>query len=53
MSKKSSPGRTYRGNADQLQARELQRNGYTRPSGGTKRSQAKDLNRDKKAQSGS
>ncbi len=53
MPKKSSPGRKYRGDADRLQAAELRRNGYTRPSGGTKRSQAKDLNRDKKAQSGS
>ncbi len=45
--------RKYMGTADQMQAAELRRNGYTRPSGGTKRTQAKDLNRGKKVQSGS
>ena len=34
-------------NGDQLQAMELRRYGYTRPNGGEKRTQAKDLNRRK------
>ena len=33
--------------ADQMQDMELRRNGYTRKTGGTKRTQAKDLNRRK------
>lgn len=53
MPKKRPSGRKYAGSADQIQQRELARNGYTRKSGGTKRSQASDLNRNKKAQSGS
>jgi len=34
-------------NGDQLQALELRRNGYTRPNGGTKRTQDSQLNRKK------
>ncbi len=48
-----SPGRKTMPSADQMQAAELARNGHTRKSGGTKRTQASDLNRNKKAQSGS
>ncbi len=43
-----SPGRKAMPNADGMQAAELRRNGYTRSSGGTKRTQASDLNRTKK-----
>ncbi len=53
MPKKRSSARKAMPNADQMQAAELGRNGYTRPSGGTKRTQSSDLNRNKKAQSGS
>ena len=48
-----SPGRKRMPDADGMQAAELRRNGYTRPSGGTKRTQASDLNRDSKTQGGS
>ena len=48
-----SPGRKKMPDADGMQAAELARNGYTRPSGGTKRSQPGELNRNKKTQSGS
>ncbi len=43
-----SPGRKAMPNADGMQAAELRRNGYTRSSGGTKRTQASDLNRTKR-----
>ena len=43
-----SPGRKKMPNADGMQAAELRRNGYTRSSGGTKRTQASDLNRTRK-----
>ena len=53
MARARPKARKYMGTADQMQAAELRRNGYTRKSGGTKRSQASDLNRNKKAKSGS
>ena len=53
MPKKRSTARKAMGTADQMQAAELRRNGYTRKSGGTKRTQANELNRNRKAQSGS
>ncbi len=53
MPPKRKSGRKLMGTADQMQAAELARNGHTRKSGGTKRTQASDLNRNKKAQSGS
>ncbi len=48
-----SPRRKAMPNADGMQAAELRRNGYTRKTGGTKRGQAGDLNRNSKAQGGS
>ena len=49
MKKRKSHRKTMP-NADQLQTAELQRYGYTRLSGGEKRTQKGDLNRSKTAQ---
>lgn len=48
MPKKRSQARRKMPSADQLQDMELRRQGYTRKDGGTKRSQANQLNRRKK-----
>lgn len=47
MKKRSAPTRKMP-SAKQLQNREMQRNGYTRKSGGNTRTQASDLNRTQK-----
>ena len=46
--KKRNQTRRKMPNADQMQDMELRRNGYTRKTGGTKRTQANQLNRTKK-----
>ena len=48
-----SKSRRIMPSAAKLQDMELNRQGYTRKSGGTKRTQASQLNRNKKAKSGS